>query len=159
MSNEQNILFKASVYSCEIDQYVTIMGTLFEVSVPPGDMLAIADFVLAHRAKLEQQQRELDQQHESLVQEVKAYCTSHEKAFSTLSSWDLTDLMRELAGTAGHIDEWEPVEHLSPAGRWYRTFCCDESGGIYSHLWEPFYAVFQQWQRRGEEAEATQKLS
>ncbi len=151
MGEEQIVTFKTKLYSCEIAQSVTIIEVHFGISIPPGDMLAIADFILAHRARLEQQQRELDHLHEALVQEVKAYCSTHEKPFGMLSSWDITDLMRELAGTAGHIDEWEPVEHLSPAGRWYRTVCCDESGGICSHIWEPFYAVCQQWQQREEE--------
>jgi hypothetical protein len=159
MNEEQITTFKTKLYTCEIGQSVTIMGPLFGVSVPPGDMIAIADFVLTHRARLEQQQCELDQQHEALVQEVKAYCATHEKSFSMLSSWDLTDLMRELAGTAGQCDKWEPVEQLSPAGRWYRTVCCDESGGIYSHIWEPFSAVCQQWQQREEETEAIQRIS
>ena len=160
-NKESSITFQTGLYSCEITQSITITGAIFGISVPPGDMLAIAEFALTHRARLEQQQRILDQEHETLVQEVKTYCALYGKDFNMLSSWDLTDLMREVAGTTGPIDEWQPVEQLSEAGRWYRTICCDETGGIYSHIWEPFYAVVQRHQEKtaiGEKQEGSQSL-
>jgi hypothetical protein len=160
MNNKPILTSKTALHRCEITQHVTIMGVHFGISVPPGEILAIADFIVANRARLEQSQHELDTQYEALVQEVKTYCDTHAIAFSTLSDWGITDLMRELGGCAtGSCDEWKLVEHLSPAGQWYRTVCCDETGGIFSHIWEPFYAVCRQWQQREEEAEAIQKIS
>ena len=151
---------QTSHYRCEITPTgVSILEAYFGIAVPPGEMLALAHFILSHQNILEGYQQALDRQHETLVQEIKKYCRIHGKSFTTLSSWDITDVMRELAGTTGHCDEWESVENLSQTGRWYRTVCCDESGGIYSHIWEPFYTVCQQWQQREEETEVTQELS
>lgn len=114
------------------------------VRLEPKDAIRHAEYILAHRAELEQLQKRLEETWRDVALEVKERfeATNEDgEPFSEATAQGIQDVLESVAGvdTRGYFTE----EPTSPAGRWYRSMW-DEAGQdttTYEQQWTPFLRV------------------